>query len=299
MKEKLIKLSSSLESNFFYDYDMSKATWFKAGGKAKALIVVKNEKELEIIMQSINQFPYYILGSGSNLLVRDIGYDGIIIKLGKSFNKIEINEDKIFVGASNLDVNLSSFAKKNNIKGFEFFSGIPGTIGGAIKMNAGCFGSDTSSVLNKIHYLNEQGKKNIVSADKLNMKYRSSNILDSSIITKAEFNIEYGNSEEINKKIAFVKKQRIKNQPLKEKSSGSTFKNPPNYYAAKLIELSGCKGIENGDAIVSETHANFLINKGNASAKEIEDLGKKIIEKVYKKFNILLEWEIKIIGEKN
>ena len=195
-----------------------------------------------------------------------------------------------------MDVNLSNFAKKNKIKDFEFFIGIPGTIGGAIKMNAGCFGSNTSDLLTEINVI-ENGKfnKKIKTKD-LNLHYRSSNLLDSTIITSARFAIRYGNINEIKEKISYIKYERLKKQPIKEKTSGSTFKNPLNRFAAKLIEESDCKKLNIGDAAVSSKHSNFLINKGNATATNIEDLGKKIIEKVFNKFGIKLEWEIKIIG---
>ena len=296
MIEKLKKIEPKLKSKFYFDYDMSKSTWFRTGGKAKAFALVDNYKELDIILNTIEDFPLYVLGAGSNLLVRDNGFNGIIIKLGREFKDIKIYEEYIKVGASVLDVNLSNFAKKNKIKDFEFFIGIPGTIGGAIKMNAGCFGSNTSDLLTEINVI-ENGKfnKKIKTKD-LNLHYRSSNVLDSTIITSARFAIRYGNINEIKEKISFIKYERLKKQPIKEKTSGSTFKNPLNQFAAKLIEESDCKKLNIGDAAVSSKHSNFLINKGNATATNIEDLGKKIIEKVFNKFGIKLEWEIKIIG---
>ena len=293
----LDKLKSKLKSKIFYDYAISDLTWFKAGGNVKVFITVENHKELEILIQALQQYKYLVIGNGSNLLIRDKGFNGVIIKLGKGFNEIKILENEIKVGASILDYNLSKFAKQNLIKDFEFFSGIPGTIGGAIKMNAGCFGKETKSILKKIKYID--GKGNILEADskKINLQYRSSNLKDNDIITSAKFKLSYGNIDEIVENINKIKNQREIKQPLKEKTSGSTFKNPPNNFAAKLIEKANCKGLEVGDAQVSAKHANFLINKGKATATDIEELGKKIIDRVYKRFDILLDWEIKIIGE--
>ena len=296
MIDKIKKLEPKLKSKFYYNFEMEKLTWFRAGGKAKILAIVEDSKELDIILNSKDDLKFYIIGAGSNLLVRDKGFNGILIKLGKGFNKIEINQNKLIVGASILDVNLSNFAKRNRISGFEFYIGIPGTIGGAIKMNAGCFGSQTSDILNNVNVTNNSGENKNIKINELNMAYRSSSILDTNVITSAEFNVNYGNIKEIEEKIEYIKNQRQKKQPIKEKTSGSTFKNPSNNFAARLIEESDCKGLTVGDAAVSNHHCNFLINKGNATAKNLEDLGKKIIEKVFNKFDIKLEWEIKIIG---
>ena len=297
MFEKFNKLSEQLKSKILFNHEMGALTWFKTGGKAKIFIIVENEHELEILINALDGYNYFIMGAGSNLLIRDQGYNGAIIKLGKGFNKLRIEEDFIQVGSSILDINLSKFAKNNSIKNFEFFSGIPGTIGGAIKMNSGCFGFETKDILKKIKFFDINGIKNEINADKLDLKYRSSNLKDTDIITSAKFRITYGEIQFIKDKINLIKLEREKKQPLKERTSGSTFKNPPNLFAAELIEKAGCGGLEIGDAAVSLKHANFLINKGRATAEEIEQLGKKIIDKVFDKFDILLDWEIKVVGD--
>jgi UDP-N-acetylmuramate dehydrogenase len=229
-------------------------------------------------------------------MVRDGGFDGLIIKLGKNFNKIKINKDTLSVGAGVLDVNLAKFALKNLIKDFEFFSGIPGTIGGAIKMNAGCYGSQTADNLKRILVINKLGKIEYLTKDELELKYRSSNLTDELIVLKADFICKYSSAKEIIEKKNYIKLKRESSQPIKEKTSGSTFKNPSGEFAAALIEKAGCKGMKNGGASVSEIHSNFIINNGEATALDIENLGKKIIKHVYEKFGITLEWEIKIIG---
>ena len=296
MKNLIKKLSENLNSKFYLDYSTFNKVWLKAGGKTKFFCLVYDQKELEIIINNIGDFPYEVIGAGSNFLVRDGGYEGIIFKLGKNFNQIILNESYVEVGSGILDINFSKFAYKNILKDFEFFSGIPGTIGGAIKMNAGCYGSETRDNLNKIKILNSKGKIEILNNDKIKLSYRNSNLDSRDIVISAYFNYNYGDSEEIKKKIQMIKKMRIKSQPLKEKTSGSTFKNPNNFYAAKLIEDSGCKELNVGDAYVSQKHANFLINIDKATATEIEELGKKIIDRVYNQFKIKLDWEIKIIG---
>ncbi len=298
MEKKFFNIFNKLKSQIFLDYNIGKKTWFRTGGNAKIFVEADNAKELEIILNELGNLNYYILGSGSNILIRDKGFNGIIIKLGKGFNQFKIDENKLMVGASVLDINLSNFAYKNKIQGFEFFSGIPGTVGGAIKMNAGCFGSETNDVIDSIEVYNEKFQKKIINNRDLSLSYRSSNIKDTQIISKAIFKINYGNSLDIKEKMKNIKNHRLSTQPIKNKTSGSTFKNPKNMFAAKLIEDSGCKGIKYGNAYVSEKHSNFLVNNGKATADDLENLGNIVIEKVYNKFNIKLDWEVKIIGEK-
>ena len=291
------KIQSKIKSNIFLDYDMRKSTWFRAGGNALGYVIVNSISDLKTIISYSDQIKYYIVGVGSNLMVRDGGFNGLIIKLGKNFNKIKINKDTLSVGAGVLDVNLAKFALKNLIKDFEFFSGIPGTIGGAIKMNAGCYGSQTADNLKRILVINKLGKIKYLTKDELELKYRSSNLTDDLIVLKADFACEYSSASEIIEKKNYIKFKRESSQPIKEKTSGSTFKNPSGEYAAALIEKAGCKGMKNGGASVSTIHSNFIINNGKATALDIENLGKKIIRQVKERFDITLEWEIKIIGK--
>ena len=295
--EKIIqKISKDLKSKFYFDYDTSKNVWFRAGGNAAVFCLVSDDKELKFILKNIKGIPYEIIGAGSNILVRDGGYNGIIFKLGKDFNKIALNENFIQVGAGILDVNLSKYAVNNNIQNFEFFSGIPGSIGGAIKMNAGCYGFETNDFLISIKTINSKGEVCFLNKDKLKLTYRNSNLPNRDIIISANFDYTFGDKDEIKKKIIQIKSMRENSQPLKSKTSGSTFKNPKNNFAAKLIEKANCKGLSVGDIFVSSKHANFLINSNKGTASQIEELGKRIIDKVYLKFNVKLEWEIKIIG---
>ena len=297
MSDKILELSDKLKSKIYLDYNVGKHTWFRTGGNAKIFIIIENNFELEIILNELNNENFYVLGSGSNLLIRDTGFNGVIIKLGKEFNSVNIIENKLEVGASVLDINLSKFALKHGIEGFEYFSGIPGSVGGAVKMNAGCYGSETKEILNSVEFYNKKLQKQNKNKENLNLTYRSSNIKDNEIISKVTFNLKYGDSKIIQHKMIDIKEKRLSTQPIKNKTSGSTFKNPKNLFAARLIEEAGCKGMEYGNAVVSNQHANFLINKGRATATDIENLGKQVVDKVYKKFNIILDWEIKIIGD--
>ena len=291
------KIQSEIKSNILLNYDMRKSTWFRAGGNALGYVIVNSISDLKTIISYADQIKYYIIGVGSNLLVRDGGFDGLIIKLGKNFNKIKISKNMLSVGAGVLDVNLAKFALKNSIKDFEFFSGIPGTIGGAIKMNAGCYGSQTADNLKRILVINKLGKIEYLTKNELELNYRSSNLTDELIVLKAEFISKYSSATEIIEKKNYIKLKRESSQPIKEKTSGSTFKNPPGQFAAALIEKAGCKGMKNGGASVSTIHSNFIINNGEATASDIEKLGKKIIKQVQEKFGTTLEWEIKIIGK--
>ena len=297
MKEIIDKIDYNFKTKFYYNYDTSKNVWFRTGGKAKVFCIVDNEKELSIILQNLKDIPYEVIGAGSNILIRDSGYEGFLIKLGKNFNQIKLKKSKLTVGSSILDINLSKFAQLNNFKNFEFYSGIPGTVGGAVKMNAGCFGSETKEILIDIKTMNNKGEINTINNKNLKLDYRQSNLPEGDIIISANFQSNFGDKNEIEKKVNEIKLIREKTQPIKEKTSGSTFKNQKNNFAAKLIEMSNCKGLSEGGIFVSNKHANFLVNKKEGTASQIEELGNKIIKRVYDKFKIKLEWEIKIIGQ--
>ena len=292
----LSKIQSRISSRILFDYEMRKSTWFRAGGNATGYVIINNIRDLKTIISYADKVKYYVLGVGSNLMVRDQGFDGLVIKLGRNFNNIKIKKNTLCVGAGVLDMHLAKFAVKNSIKNFEFFIGIPGTIGGAVKMNAGCYGSQTADNLKRVLIIDKFGKIKYLNKKELKLDYRSSNLPDESIVLQADFQLEYSSKSEIIKKNNSIKFARENSQPIKEKTSGSTFKNPKGEFAAALIEKAGCKGMQNGAASVSTIHSNFIINNGEATALEIETLGKKIIKQVQEKFGITLEWEIKIIG---
>ena len=191
MSDILDIIQSKINTKIFLNYDMKKSTWFRAGGNAKGYTIINDIHDLKKILHFSDQIKYYIVGVGSNLMVRDKGFDGLIIKLGRNFNKIKIKNNILKVGAGVLDTNLAKFATNNSIKNFEFFSGIPGTIGGAVKMNAGCYGSQTADNLEKILSIDKLGKIKYLKLDELKLKYRSSNIPDELIILQADFKCEY------------------------------------------------------------------------------------------------------------
>ena len=292
-----LNFPNNLKSKIHYDFNLSKSTWFQTDSKVDIFCNVHDTTELKKILKIIpEEIPILIIGVGSNILIRKGGFRGVIIKLVKDFSKISINEKSLIVGSGVLDSTLAKFAYENSIKNLEFYIGIPGTIGGAIKMNAGCYGNETKDVVKKAIIIDRFGNEKEFYIDDLKFNYRSSIIDDTSTVKEVFFNLEKGEKENIKNEMNSIIKNRHTSQPLNQKTGGSTFKNPPGLFAAKLIEDSGCKNLQIGDAKVSDKHANFLINLNNASAKDIEDLGNKIRDRVYKKFSVLLEWEIKIFG---
>ena len=291
-------LSKKLKSKFYFNYNICNYTWFKTGGKAELFCLVFDEEELKIILQNLDKsLPLVVIGAGSNILIRDGGFKGLILKLGKGFNTLDSEQNLIKAGSAILDSNLSKYALNNSIGGFEFFSGIPGSVGGAIKMNAGCFGSETKDIVKKIYLFDRLGIKKKLDNREIGFSYRYSKLSESDVVISAIFKGKYTEKNEIESKINEIKNNREISQPLKTKTGGSSFKNPKGNYAAKLIEEADCKGLVVGGAMVSNKHSNFIINLGNATANDIENLGKILQNKVMQKTNIFLEWEIKIIGD--
>ncbi len=291
-----------LNGKLSFNFNLASHTWLKTGGNADIFFIPEDVNDLRKFLKSIkNNLPFYILGAGSNTLFRDFGFDGAVIKLGKNFDYVKFINDKEFkVGAATNCIKLARFLAKNYATGLEFFSGIPGSIGGAIKMNAGAYGCETSKLLTKIKLLDSKdGKiKEILSKD-FKMQYRETSFPDEYIFLEATFKyIKNDNTSENLKKINKLASQRELTQPIQEKTSGSTFKNPIHKKAWELIQESGCKNYKLGKAHLSRIHSNFIINGGGATSNDIEKLGEKIINKVHQKFGIKLVWEIKIIGRK-
>ena len=294
---KIPKTYGTLKKNF----KLASLTWFKVGGNAEVFFVPKDLNDLINFLKKIDKYvPIKILGAGSNTLVRDGGVSGVVIKLSKSFcETFYIDNKRISVGAALNCIKFSRNISKKGYKNFEFFSGIPGTIGGAITMNAGAYGHQTSDCLENITTLSRTGKIEIYQKKDIKMRYRKTSLKKDKIIIKATFNCEKGNIQDITNKLKLFNTERIKTQPIQLKTSGSTFKNPSKLKAWRLIKDSGCANLEKGGAKVSLLHSNFIINQGIASAADVEDLGNIIRERVQNKFGIRLNWEIKIIGSRS
>ena len=280
---------------------LSKYSWFGLGGFAKIFFKPKSALDLENFLEKYNKKSkkIYILGAGSNTLFRDSGFDGIIIKLGAGFNYIKLlNNNKIEVGAATLDKKLSDFAKQKSITGFEFLSCIPGSIGGAITMNSGCYGHDISQIFFSLKAINFSGNLKSFNKDDVKFFYRGNNLPKDLIILSAVFEGGPLNKREIESRQMKLINQKKESQPNKIKTCGSTFKNPQDKKAWKLIRSSNCSNLNIGGARMSSQHSNFFLNNGSATSSDIENLIEEVRTKVFLKTGINLELEIKIIGDK-
>jgi len=288
-----------IKGDYKKNFSLSKLTWFQTGGKAKIFYVPNDVEDLKNFLKKVKKIPIYIIGGGSNLLIRDAGVAGAVIKLGKGFDYIKFKDDHILCGASVKNINLSKILANNNIKGYEFLSTIPGTLGGSIFMNAGCFGSEIKNFVTSVFVIDRNGKILELNKQSISFSYRSSRIKKNFFIIAAKLKLISGKASIANKKIKRLIEIRKKTQPIKSLTGGSTFLNPKKKHKAwELIKKAGCEKFKVGDAEVSSKHCNFLINKGKASSSDLELLGNKIKQKVFQKFRTKLNWEIKIIGSK-
>ena len=277
---------------------LSKHTWFGVGGPAEILYHPADVEDLKhFLINKPDNIPVCLIGGGSNLLVRDGGVLGVVIKLdNKNFQKIDIGDNCIKCGAGLHNSDLKKILLNNQLGGLEFLCSIPGVIGGSMKTNAGCFGKEIKDVLISAEVMNGLGEISDLSAKDFNLSYRSSLFPDDWIILSITLKTHPDTKENIQQTLNEHKKYRMKNQPYKEKTAGSTFKNPQGLRAWELIKKAGCANLKIGGAKVSEIHNNFLINTGNATAEDIEKLGETIIACVKEKTSITLEWEIRRLG---
>lgn len=283
-----------------YRFDAKLPNWFGVGGNAEVLFRPVDIEDLKFFLENINrQISFQILGAGSNVIISDEGVKGVVIRAGKEFAKISHfqKNNKFFIraGCASLCASVASYAKDFGLTGLEFLSGIPGSIGGAIAMNAGCYGSEISQIINNITALDYQGVEHNLIRPNIEFAYRYNPLAKNFIFVEGCFEVLQTSVDEVAKKILEIQKQRELSQPIRAKTSGSTFKNPPQKKAWELIDAIGYRGKIKGGAKFSEKHCNFLINFNNASAQDLIDLGAEAKQQVMKKFSINLEWEIKII----
>ncbi|HJD56368.1 MAG TPA: UDP-N-acetylmuramate dehydrogenase [Rickettsia endosymbiont of Pyrocoelia pectoralis] len=288
----------TVKGEYKKDYNLKHLTWFKVGGDAEILFKPTDTEDLISFLSQNNQkLPVTIFGAGSNIIIRDGGIQGCVIKLGQNFSTIEVTDDNhLVVGSSCLNFNLAKFCQINSISGFEFLVGIPGTIGGGIAMNAGAYGHEFKDIIVKIEALDPYGKLLTFSNEEIGFKYRSNNLPKDLIFLRATFKINKGKSEDILAKMNEINATRSLTQPIKERTGGSTFANPVGFSSWQLIDKAGLRGYRIGDASISMLHCNFMINHGNATAKDLEDLGNFVQQKVLEDSGIKLKWEIKRIG---
>jgi UDP-N-acetylmuramate dehydrogenase len=293
LKSRLPQLRGRLLAN----QGLAELTWFRVGGPAQALFMPEDENDLAYVLRNLpRDIPVSVLGAGSNTIVRDGGIEGVVVRLGRGFNEIAVEEgSRVRAGTAALDLMVSRAAQKAGIAGLAFLSGIPGTIGGALRMNGGAYGGETKDILIEARGVDRTGNLRTFTNADMGFGYRHCSAPEDVIFTSALFQGRPGNADEIAAEMDAIKQKREASQP-RNRTGGSTFKNPPGHSAWKLVDEAGCRGLRVGDAQVSELHSNFLINLGHATASDIETLGETVRARVKEKSGIALEWEIKRVG---
>jgi len=294
------EIKKKFNGKFLFNENLSNYSWFNLGGPAKVIFKPNNLNELSMFLKNLKPTnKIKVLGAGSNTLIRDGGFDGVVIKLGKSFSHISLfNENMLIAGACASDKQVSDFACKNLLSGFEFLSCIPGSIGGGVRMNTGCYGDDISKILVSVQAMDLEGNIKVIYSSDIKFSYRNCSLEKDLIYISATFKGKKDNNINIKKKINNYVERKKKSQPSKIKTCGSTFKNPENSKAWSLIKESGCSGLRVGDAYISEKHCNFFVNSGNAKSLDLENLIQQVKNKVFNKTGIKLELELEIFGEK-
>jgi UDP-N-acetylmuramate dehydrogenase len=290
------KVRGRLEPNF----PLADLTWFRTGGPAQILFTPADMEDLSRFLEALpSDIPVYPIGVGSNLLVRDGGVNGVVIRLGRGFGQLEAQENfRVLAGAAVPDVKVARFALDRGIAGLTFLRGIPGTIGGALRMNGGAYGGETKDVLVEAYGVDRGGRKIVLANRDMQYAYRHCGAPEDLIFTAALLQGEAGDAAEISAAMDEITNRRESTQPVRTRTGGSTFKNPPGHKAWQLIDKAGLRGFAIGPAKVSELHCNFLINEGGATAEQLEELGETIRRRVKESSGIELEWEIKRIGNR-
>jgi UDP-N-acetylmuramate dehydrogenase len=293
LKSRMPELRGRLLAN----QPLAELTWFRVGGPAQVLFMPEDESDLADFLKSLPAgIPVIVIGLGSNLIVRDGGVPGVVIRLGRGFNKVKVEGLCIRAGTAVPDVKVARAAQEAGIAGLSFYRGIPGGIGGALRMNGGAYGHETKDALVEARGVDRQGNIRVYSNADMHYTYRHCGAPDDVIFTEALFEGQPGERDVIAAEMDKITESREATQPIKSRTGGSTFKNPPGQKAWQLIDAAGCRGLVVGDAQVSELHCNFLINRGNATASDIETLGETVRKRVKETSGVTLDWEIKRIG---
>jgi len=279
------------------DAPLAQVTWFRVGGPAEVLFRPADLDDLSTFLaEKPADVPVTVIGVASNLLVRDGGIKGVVIRLGRGFVEIASEDETVTAGAGALDVNVAITAREAGIAGLEFLSGIPGTVGGGLRMNAGAYGSEFKDVLKSAVALDTQGKQHALAPADLKLSYRHCGLPEDWIFVAARFAGAKGDPLAIARRMNEIQSAREESQPIRSRTGGSTFANPPGRKAWELIDAAGCRGLKRGGAMVSEKHANFLINTGDATAADLEALGEAVRARVLASSGIALDWEIRRVG---
>jgi UDP-N-acetylmuramate dehydrogenase len=294
LKARLPQVRGRLEAN----YPLADLTWFRVGGPAEVLFTPADEADLASFMAGLPEdVPHYVIGVGSNLLVRDGGMPGVVIRLGRGFADVKLHGPmQVRAGTAALDVRVARFAAENGIDALTFLRGIPGSIGGALRMNGGAYGGETKDVLVEARAVDRKGNIIVLSNADMHYTYRHCGAPEGLIFTEAVLQGKLGTPADIMAAMDKITSSREATQPIKSRTGGSTFKNPPGHKSWQLIDAAGMRGFAIGPVKVSDLHCNFLINEGGATAKQIEDLGETVRTKVKANSGVDLEWEIKRIG---
>ena len=298
LREKLMQVLP--EGGLRENESMGRHTTFRAGGPADYFAEPQSADQLAGVIRVCREAgePYAIVGNGSNLLVGDLGYHGAVISIGKAFGEIRVEDNRIFAGAGALLASVARNALTAELTGFEFAAGIPGSVGGAVVMNAGAYGSEMKDVMASAMVLTPEGEVVTIASEDLELGYRTSCVLKKGyVVLGAEFVLEHGDPEKIREQMDELAGKRREKQPLEYPSAGSTFKRPQGDFAGRLIEVAGLRGFRVGDAQVSEKHCGFVINAGEATAAQVDELMKQVSAKVREQFGVTLEPEVKLLGE--
>lgn len=278
-------------------YELAKVTWFRVGGPAEVMVRPEDEADLATFLAGKPaDVPLTVIGVGSNLLVRDGGVPGVVVRLGRGFTDIRVEDDLVHCGAVALDLNVAQAARDAGLGGLEFLSGIPGTIGGALRMNAGAYGTEIKDVLVSCTALDEHGQRHVLTPEQMGLGYRRCDVPNAWIFTGATLRGRRDDTAAIAARMDEIKQAREGSQPVRTRTGGSTFANPPGRKAWELIDRAGCRGLRRGGAQVSEMHCNFLVNLGDATAADLEDLGEDVRRRVRETTGEELRWEIRRIG---
>ena len=279
------------------DAPLAAITWFRVGGPAEVMFRPADADDLaEFLAKKPPEVPVTVIGVASNLLVRDGGVGGVVVRLGRGFTAIEISGTRVTAGAAVLDVNVAIACRAAGVGGLEFLSGIPGTVGGALRMNAGAYGREIKDVLESARALDNAGARHELSLTEMGLGYRHCGVPEDWIFLAATLRGVGADRDAIQQRMAEIQSEREVSQPIRARTGGSTFANPPGHKAWELVDRAGCRGLARGGAMVSEKHTNFLINTGTATAADIEGLGEEVRRRVFEKFGVTLEWEIRRIG---
>lgn len=279
--------------------ELAKTNWFRVGGEAEVLFRPADEADLAYFLkEKPTDVPVTVLGVGSNLIVRDGGLDGVVIRLGGVFVDMRVEDELLYCGAGALDLNVAQLAQEHGLAGLEFLSGIPGTMGGALRMNAGAYGREIQDVLVSARAMDEDGRIHTLSPEVMQFSYRRTHgVPEGWIFLGCTLRGQAGDKAAIAAEMQRIAEARGETQPIKSRTGGSTFKNPEGHKAWQLVDAAGCRGLTIGGAQMSELHCNFMLNTGNATAKDLESLGEEVRKRVQAHSGVELEWEIRRIGK--